>query len=53
MLISKGADLNGRDDGWRKLTPLIYASSNGQREVVEFLISKGADVNARDEIGPR
>ena len=42
-LIKEGVDINKRIDG---LTPLMYASSDGQFEAVEKLIAAGADVNA-------
>ncbi len=32
-------------------TPLILATSNGQKEIVLFLLLKGVDVNARDSNG--
>ena len=49
-MADKGADVNRRDEGIFKWTPLIWASSNGHREVVELLLAKGADVNAWDEV---
>ena len=48
-LISKGADLNGKDN--TGLTALICAARNGYTETAEMLISKGADVNAKDNDG--
>ena len=53
LLISKGADVNVRDDlGGR--TPLHQAASSGHKvaqQIAELLITKGADVNAKMEDG--
>ena len=46
VLISEGADVNARSrSGW---TPLMYAASNSNLEIVQLLLEKGADVNARN-----
>ena len=45
-LISKGADVNGKDVNGR--SPLYMASWSGHKEVVEMLISQGANVNYKD-----
>ena len=43
-LISAGADVNVRSDGW--FTPLMTAITKGHTEIANFLIENGADVNA-------
>ena len=49
MLLTKGADVNARDEGgW---TALKRAAGQGHTEIVEMLLAKGADVNAKDEDG--
>lgn len=50
QLINEGLDVNatGEDQFW---TPLRYAVSHDQKEIVELLLSKGADVNARNKFG--
>lgn len=47
-LIKEGANVNTRDStfGW---SPLHWATSSGQKEIVTLLLEKGADVNVRDE----
>ena len=48
-LVAKGVDLDKTDyDG---KTALIYASYDGNREIVELLINNGAEVNTVDEDG--
>ncbi len=47
LLISKGADVNARDE--KGMTPLYYAARYGRKEVAELLISKGADVNVKED----
>ena len=43
--IADGADVNAENQhGW---TPLLFASANGHKEIVELLIGAGADVNAK------
>ena len=48
-MIASKADINARDEGCFKQTPLIYAVNNRQREVMELLIAKGANINIRDD----
>ena len=42
--------MNAKDDLYGD-TPLLWAASFGNKEVVEMLITKGADVNAKAEEG--
>ena len=42
--LAAGTDENAIKDG---VTPLMYASAKGQKEIVELLIAEGADVNAK------
>ena len=44
--LADGADVNVKDEA-RGLTPLHFATQNGQKEIVELLIVDGADVNAK------
>jgi ankyrin repeat protein len=44
--LEKGTKIDVRDKAMH--TPLFYAASAGQINVVDLLISKGADVNAKD-----
>ena len=44
-----GADVNQRDS-WL-YTPLHYAASRGDNELIEYLVSRGADVNAITRLG--
>jgi len=46
-LVSEGLDVNAKDAA---VSPLIYASIRGQREIAAFLISRGADVNVKDDL---
>ena len=48
-MIESGADVNARDEGENKLSPLIYAIKHGRKDVTILLIAKGADINAKDE----
>jgi len=48
-LLSKGADVNSRDNDGR--TPLHLAYLSGHVQVAELLLSKGADVNSKDNDG--
>ncbi len=45
-LISNGANTNVKDEYGN--TPLHYASSEGQLELVKYLINKGADIHAKN-----
>lgn len=49
-LASAGADLNERSSDIGR-TPIMWASIQGQKEMVAFLISMGADVNLQDSEG--
>jgi serine/threonine-protein phosphatase 6 regulatory ankyrin repeat subunit B len=44
-LLAKGTDVNARTDDGQ--TALMFASSNGHKDVVQLLVDKGADVNAK------
>ena len=44
--LADGADVNVKDEA-RGLTPLHFATQNGQKEIVELLIADGANVNAK------
>ena len=44
-LLAKGADVNAKDNSGQ--TALMFASSNGHKEVVQLLLAKGADANAK------
>ena len=44
--LADGADVNVKDEA-RGLTPLHFATQNGQKEIFELLIADGADVNAK------
>jgi ankyrin repeat protein len=48
---SNGADVNAKDN--RGLTAVVYASGNGNLELVKYLMGKGADLKAEttDKIG--
>jgi ankyrin repeat protein len=45
--LSEGADINARRDGDRK-TPLMIATKNGNKEIVQFLLSKNASIDFMD-----
>lgn len=47
-LLINGADPNGKDENYDKITPLFLAVENGNVEMVEMLLNFGAKVNARD-----
>jgi ankyrin repeat protein len=51
LLITEGADVNGKDDSYREGTPLHMATIQDRKEVAELLIAKGSDVNAMDNDG--
>ena len=44
-LVFKGADVNEKDDIGD--TPLIFASANGNLEIVKYLVAKGLNRNFR------
>ena len=45
-MIKNGADVNAREEGKEKWSPLNCASSYGFKEIVELLITNGAHVNS-------
>ncbi|PSN35213.1 hypothetical protein C0J52_16890 [Blattella germanica] len=47
-LVRHKADVNAQDS-WCKRTPLVWASEQGEKEVVQFLLSCGADLNIKDK----
>ena len=49
-LIAKGADVNSKDKKYGN-TALMWASYNGNVEIVQALIDKGADINANSNPG--
>ena len=48
LLVTKGADINLKDGGPYKRTPIFYASKHGHKDIAELLIKNGADLNAKD-----
>ena len=48
LLINKGANINEKDNGNEKRTPLIWAIINNNIEIVKLLIDKGANINEKD-----
>ncbi|HRI03931.1 MAG TPA: ankyrin repeat domain-containing protein [Pyrinomonadaceae bacterium] len=48
-LISKGEKVNGKEEGYSKITPLFVAVEQGNIEIVQMLLDAGAKVNARDK----
>ncbi|MCK5235588.1 MAG: ankyrin repeat domain-containing protein, partial [Deltaproteobacteria bacterium] len=49
LLIKEGVDLNMSNE--EDITPLIYASLTGNKEILLELIANGAHVNAEDNKG--
>lgn len=47
--IGQGVDVNAKEDRMAA-TPLLFAVSGGQKDVIRFLIAQGADVNARARV---
>jgi len=45
----EGVDVNAKDDNGK--TPLHFAASKGDLELIRFLLEKGADFSAKDENG--
>ncbi len=48
-LITKGANVNGKDANYNNLTPLFLAVENGNLEIIQMLLNAGAKVNVRDK----
>jgi Carboxypeptidase regulatory-like domain/Ankyrin repeats (3 copies) len=48
-LIAQGENVNGKDDNYDKITPLLVAVEYGNVEIVQILLDAGAKVNARDD----
>ena len=48
-LISKGENVNAKEDSYSKITPLFVAVEQGNIEIVQMLLDAGAKVNARDK----
>lgn len=48
-LISKGENVNTKEDSYSKITPLFVAVEHGNVEIVQMLLNAGAKVNARDK----
>jgi cytohesin len=49
LLVSAGADVNATD-GWGEQTALMWASAQGQGDMVAFLAANGADLDRRGVI---
>jgi ankyrin repeat protein len=49
LLLAKGADIEAKDI--LHLTPLMWASKNGQAEMVKLLLNCGARRNIRNSSG--
>ena len=47
--LSKGGDVNARSE--HGITLLMFAASQGYKDISRLLIDKGADVNAKDDKG--
>ena len=43
--LASGTNVNAKDENG--VTPLLVATANGRKEIVELLIKEGADVNAK------
>jgi ankyrin repeat protein len=48
-LLARGADPNGRN--WLSLTPLMWAASRGNQEIVDMLLKRGAKINDTSMLG--
>lgn len=47
-LIVQGHNVNGKDEGYDKITPLFIAVENGDVEIARMLLEFGAKINQRD-----
>lgn len=48
-LLTKGADVNGKDENYNKMTALFVAVEQGNVATVRTLLEFGAKINARDD----
>lgn len=48
-LISRGENVNAKDENYGNITPLFLAVENGNTEIVETLLNFGARINVRDD----
>lgn len=48
-LITKGENVNGKDEGYGNITPLFLAVENGNVEIATLLLNAGAKISPRDK----
>jgi len=48
-LITRGENINQKDENYSLITPLFLAVENGNAEIAETLLNFGAKINAKDE----
>lgn len=48
-LITRGANVNQKDENYADIIPLFVAVENGNAEIAEMLLNFGAKINARDD----
>jgi len=52
VALSKGADVDAKNEKWEGMTPLMFAlKAKCDIDVVELLVERGGDINARAESG--